>query len=470
MELDINLKGNKKKSISINKKLIINFSIPMMVFIFIFIIVTNIILRSELDAYVFLKNKAISSQTNVDIHKAYSDGSWDRDKLEEIGEKLFRNGIILEVLDKNQKYVWHFSKVFSKEDMNDFKFMKTHMENVNIGLKESLIKEKLPIYNDNDELIGYKVFFYNKHLFYLTDDLKFLHGINKTLVILSIVSILSIFIISLLVARNISNPINKVSYVTKFMRKGEYKDIKYTGNIEEVEDLILSINNLSEVLQNQEKIRKRLITDLSHELKTPLTSMHGHLQAIIDGIWSPTTERLESIDKELMRIVRLIDQLKNLNKLENDPLNKSNVDLTEMITTVMCNYQAIALKKNVTLHTELEDIVGYVDEFKLYQVINNIISNSIKYNIIGGKVYINLYTDENNIYIKIKDTGIGIAEKDRVYIFERFYRADESRSRSNEGLGVGLTISDMIIREHGGEILVNTKLNEGSEFIIKVPK
>ncbi|MGL5693106.1 MAG: sensor histidine kinase [Peptostreptococcaceae bacterium] len=442
----------------------------MIVFIFIFVIVVNLILKSELDSYVFLKNKVTINQTNFEIHKAYVNGHWDKAKLDDIGTKLLKNGIALEVLDKNNKIIWSISKELSKTDNFKYNIKKKHINYINILKNENIAKERFPIYSDEEELIGYKVFVYDKDIFYLTHDIEFLNKINKTLIILTIVSIMSILAIALLVAKNIANPINKVSNITKFMKKGEYRYLNYDGNIEEVKDLILSINNLSEALQNQENIRKRLITDISHELKTPLTSMHGHLQAIIDGIWDPTTERLMSIDKELMRIVTLIDQLKNLNKLEHEPISKGNVDLEEMILTVVCNYQATALKKNVSLYTELECITAYVDEFKLYQVINNIISNAIKYNTIGGMVNIKLYEDEYNIYINVKDSGIGISEDDIDYIFERFYRADKSRSRSNEGLGIGLTISNMIIREHGGEIIVNTKLNEGSEFVVRIPK
>ena len=468
MELVINLK-NKKKHISINKKLILNFSLPMILFILIFSIIVNMSFKSEFDSYVFLKNKTIINEINNDIHKAYINDEWDMEILNNIGENLFKNGIILKVLDKDKNNIWNVSKRFKADHSDDYNYVKNNIKKVNKNLKKRIVKDESPIYDDKSEVIGYRVLMYDKNIYYLSDDITFLNEINNTLIALSVLLILNILIVSLFVARKISNPIKKVSYVTKSMKRGEYKNLDYTGKIEEVNDLILSINNLSESLKSQEHIRKRLITDLSHELKTPLTSMHGHLQAMIDGIWEATPIRLASIDKELMRITSLIDELKKLNKLENEPINKSKVNLRNIISSIVINFQAIALQKGVKISTKLDDVEIYADEDKLSQVITNIISNSIKYNKVDGNVYVSLYKNDNKVYIRVKDTGIGIKDEDIEYIFERFYRGDKSRSKSNEGLGVGLTISKMIIKEHGGEILVNTSLGEGSEFIIILP-
>ncbi len=460
---------NKKKHISINKKLILNFSLPMILFILIFSIIVNMSFKSEFDSYVFLKNKTIINEINNDIHKAYINDEWDMEILNNIGENLFKNGIILKVLDKDKNNIWNVSKRFKADHSDDYNYVKNNIKKVNKNLKKRIVKDESPIYDDKNEVIGYRVLMYDKNIYYLSDDITFLNEINNTLIALSVLLILNILIVSLFVARKISNPIKKVSYVTKSMKRGEYKNLDYTGKIEEVNDLILSINNLSESLKSQEHIRKRLITDLSHELKTPLTSMHGHLQAMIDGIWEATPIRLASIDKELMRITSLIDELKKLNKLENEPINKSKVNLRNIISSIVINFQAIALQKGVKISTKLDDVEIYADEDKLSQVITNIISNSIKYNKVDGNVYLSLYKNDNKVYIRVKDTGIGIKDEDIQYIFERFYRGDKSRSKSNEGLGVGLTISKMIIKEHGGEILVNTSLGEGSEFIIILP-
>ena len=460
---------NKKKHISINKKLILNFSLPMILFILIFSIIVNMSFKSEFDSYVFLKNKTIINEINNDIHKAYINDEWDMEILNNIGENLFKNGIILKVLDKDKNNIWNVSKRFKADHSDDYNYVKNNIKKVNKNFKKRIVKDESPIYDDKNEVIGYRVLMYDKNIYYLSDDITFLNEINNTLIALSVLLILNILIVSLFVARKISNPIKKVSYVTKSMKRGEYKNLDYTGKIEEVNDLILSINNLSESLKSQEHIRKRLITDLSHELKTPLTSMHGHLQAMIDGIWEATPIRLASIDKELMRITSLIDELKKLNKLENEPINKSKVNLRNIISSIVINFQAIALQKGVNISTKLDDVEIYADEDKLSQVITNIISNSIKYNKVDGNVYVSLYKNDNKVYIRVKDTGIGIKDEDIQYIFERFYRGDKSRSKSNEGLGVGLTISKMIIKEHGGEILVNTSLGEGSEFIIILP-
>ena len=132
--------------------------------------------------------------------------------------------------------------------------------------------------------------------------------------------------------------------------------------------------------------------------------------------------------------------------------------------------QAISLSKNINIECNLDEIYANVDRGKLAQVIINMISNSIKYSNENKKIYINLYKENRDVVIKIKDEGIGISKKDIQYIFERFYRVDKSRGKDKEGLGIGLTISYIIVKEHGGSISVNSVLNEGSEFIIRLPE
>ena len=311
----------------------------------------------------------------------------------------------------------------------------------------------------------------NNEIEYLkADEVLFTHTMTKIFILVVVICILCILFLTFFTSKKIISPIKKVSYTAKEIRQNNYHNVEYSSDIQEINYLIDIINNLSNSLKKQEHIRKRLLTDLSHELKTPITSMYGHLEALIEGIWEPTKDRLISINQELLRIMCLIEQLQNLNNLENDSIKKEYIDIKALIISVIHNMQAISLSKNINIECNLDEIYANVDRGKLAQVIINMISNSIKYSNVNKKIYINLYKENRDVVIKIKDEGIGISKKDIQYIFERFYRVDKSRGKDKEGLGIGLTISNIIVKEHGGSISVNSVLNEGSEFIIRLPE
>ena len=143
--------------------------------------------------------------------------------------------------------------------------------------------------------------------------------------------------------------------------------------------------------------------------------------------------------------------------------------VNNLIMNVVYNNQGKALEKNINIECDLESIDSYLDKDKISQVIVNLLSNAIRYTNNGGKIFISSYKENNNLKIQFKDNGIGIPKENIKYIFERFYRVDESRSKNTGGIGVGLTIVKSIIDLHQGTIEVRSELNKGSEFIVILP-
>ena len=195
------------------------------------------------------------------------------------------------------------------------------------------------------------------------------------------------------------------------------------------------------------------------------------LDTIIAGIWQPTNERLISINEEVIRITKLVDELRKLAKFDKgkNNLNKEIVDLKKYIKSIAYNYEGKALEKNIIIKYKLEDIKALIDKEKFAQVIINILANAIKYNNGNNEIYISSFKKDDNIVISIKDYGVGIAKSEQKNIFERFYRVDKSRGANEKGMGVGLTIAKSIVNAHGGEIKVYSEINKGSEFIITLP-
>lgn len=297
--------------------------------------------------------------------------------------------------------------------------------------------------------------------------------LNRTLFILAIVFFILSIILGMLVSTSLSNPILKVVESTNLISKGNYSDrIKVKSSIDEVNQLIESVNKMASNLEYQDKLRKMLTRDISHELRTPLTTIQVQLEAIMDGLWEPSPDRLNSIYEELQRLNRLIVASEELSKYDNGyiELNKTEVDISKILKNIFINFEKQLLDKDINLELNIDKCKISVDKDKISQVILNIFSNSIRYTNKGGKIIITCFEDESMVYISIKDNGIGISKKDIDKIFERFYRTDKSRSQCSGGLGVGLTISKDIVKAHKGEISVTSEINKGTEFIVKLPK
>lgn len=464
--------GYKNKTISLNKKIIIAFTIIMTLTIITIGIFLNACFKLEFTKYVDDSNKAEVKHLIFDLKNIYEDGSWDIETIKSLGEDAILKGIALEIYDKENNVVWSTfedEKVLSNSTLNE---IKKNMKSIDSKWNGNFKEYKIENYDNDKNIVGYSYIGHYESTYYMENDMDFLNIMNQFIIIIGVVSLASIILISIIISKSISNPITKVSKMAKIIEQGNYKNkLDYKSNISEVKELIESINKLAYALNEQEALRKRLTTDIAHELRTPLTSIKGHLDAIIDGIWEPTNERLISINEEVSRLYNLVDQLRNLEKVdrEKNKLKIESVNLKELMQSIVYNYQSKALEKNINIKYELKDIEVFIDKEKFSQVIVNLLANAIKFTNSQGQIYIKTYSENGYINISIKDNGIGIPKDNIDYIFERFYRVDKSRNKDTGGIGVGLTIVKSIVNAHNGDIFVNSEINKGSEFIIKLP-
>ncbi|MFR2666197.1 MAG: sensor histidine kinase [Clostridium sp.] len=434
----------------------------------------NTIFKDSFEKYVDDSNKVeVNHLIEFDLKNLYTNESWNTEFIENLGIEAIRKGIAIEIYDKNDNKVWSVfedEKVLSDKTLND---ISKNMKSIEKQWDNYFEELKVDINDDERNiLVGYAYIGHYASTYYMENDVEFFNAINRIIIIIGVISISSIIIISIIISRSIAKPISKVSKMTKYIGEGNYKNkLNYKSNIMEIDDLINSINKLSNELNDQENLRKQLTGDIAHELRTPLTSIKGHLDAIIVGIWEPTNERLNSINEEVKRITNLVDELRKLAKFDSgkDNLNKEIVNLKNYIKSIAYNYEGKALEKNIVIKYQLENIEALIDKEKFAQVIINILSNAIKYNNGNNEIYIKVFKKNNSINISIKDSGIGIPKSEYKNIFERFYRLDKSRGANEKGAGVGLTIAKSIVNAHGGEIEVYSEINKGSEFIISLP-
>lgn len=462
----------KLKKLKLNKKLILSLVSLIIIVILSIALSINSVFNKKFEQYIIRNNENEISNIIDSIRSKYVNGEWELSSIQQIGEDAISNGIFVDLYDKDSNLVWGamtYNKNMCHMVMGSIENNMNYMINKN---KSNYTEKLFEIKNLDNEIIGnIKIGSYGL-LYYMDNDVDFLKEINKVITSIGIVMVLITIFIAILISNNISKLVEVVSNMANLIGDGDYDNkIDYDSNIVEIDVLIKSINNLSAKLEEQENLRKRLTTDISHELRTPLTSIQTHLEAMIDGIWEPDTERLNSVNEEVIRLTNLVNQLQNLAKFDSEKskLNLAKVNVKNLIMNVVYNNQGKALEKNINIECDLESIDSYLDKDKISQVIVNLLSNAIRYTNNGGKIFISSYKENNNLKIQFKDNGIGIPKENIKYIFERFYRVDESRSKNTGGIGVGLTIVKSIIDLHQGTIEVRSELNKGSEFIVILP-
>lgn len=242
-----------------------------------------------------------------------------------------------------------------------------------------------------------------------------------------------------------------------------------------LEGIILVLQDITNH-QKLENMRKEFVANVSHELKTPLTTIKSYTETLLDGVIDNkelAVSFLEVVDSESERMTRLVRDLLQLSNLDfhQSKWNKKVVDLKQIVEKTILKLEVSAKNKNQQIHSKLTEkaVNIYADEDRIEQVILNLLSNSIKYTPEGGEVYIDVELNEHIVLLKIKDNGIGIPKEDLPRIFERFYRVDKARSRELGGTGLGLSIAQQIIEAHNGTIEIFSDEGKGTEAVIKLP-
>ncbi|WZL73083.1 ATP-binding protein [Clostridiaceae bacterium 35-E11] len=239
--------------------------------------------------------------------------------------------------------------------------------------------------------------------------------------------------------------------------------------------IVMVIQDITE-RQKLDNMRKEFVANVSHELKTPLTSIKSYTETLLDGALEDqgiAEHFLKVIDSEADRMNRLVQDLLQLSRLDYKRVNwnKRETDLVKLIENVVLKMTITAKnkKQEVNFITDTKEMIGIIDMDKIEQVVLNILSNAIKYTPDGGKIDIALHQQEDQGMLTIADNGIGIPEKDLPRLFERFYRVDKARSRELGGTGLGLAIAKQIVEAHQGNIQINSKEGEGTKVTITLP-
>ncbi|MEX1071274.1 MAG: ATP-binding protein [Anaerolineales bacterium] len=245
-----------------------------------------------------------------------------------------------------------------------------------------------------------------------------------------------------------------------------------TGPDDEVGQLITAFNDTMARLEKLFAVQRRFVADIGHELRTPLTVIRGNVD-LMRRVGADDEQSLHSIELEVDRLARLVEDLLILAQAESEklPMGRRRVELDTLLLEVFNQAHVLAGERVQLAIGKIDQVLVCGDRDRLKQVVLNLVANAIKYTGEGGTVTVNLSKDEGKAKFSVKDTGVGIPAQDLPHVFERFYRGDKSRSRGKDGagFGLGLSIAYWIVRNHGGEIEVKSKLNKGSTFTVWLP-
>lgn len=293
--------------------------------------------------------------------------------------------------------------------------------------------------------------------------------------VLCIAIVIAVIMLAILYSFYVTKPFKKFTNSIDRLTEG-YLDEKLTvSGFTEMKNISESFNHMIVRMQKLEKSRQEFVSNVSHELKTPITSIKVLADSLVmqeDAPIEMYREFMVDITDEIERENKIINDLLSLVKLDKtaSEMNIASININELLEQLMKRLRPIAAKRNIEVVLEsYRPVIAEVDEVKLSLAISNLIENAIKYNVDEGWVRVSLNADHKFFYIKVSDSGVGIPEDAQDFIFERFYRVDKARSRETGGTGLGLSITRNAILMHRGAIKVYSKVNEGTTFTVRIP-
>lgn len=302
-----------------------------------------------------------------------------------------------------------------------------------------------------------------------------LRSLQQNLKTISLIIAVITLLTSAVFSRVLTRRITALLKAIRIVGEGEYGHRLQPEGHDELAQLAEEFNHLSDRLQVTEEIRRRFVSDASHELKTPLASIRLLSDSILQNQGMEediVREFVSDIGQEAERLTRITEHLLTLSRLDSLPMGETEpVDLTDVVSQALSMLVPVADAHGITIQTDPHSgCVVRANRDDLHQICFNLVENAIKYNVPDGKISIHWYLDDDQVILDVADTGMGIPEKDRAKVFNRFYRVDKARSRAAGGTGLGLSIVRDTVRRHNGWVSVRPNQPQGSVFTVGFPR
>jgi signal transduction histidine kinase len=297
--------------------------------------------------------------------------------------------------------------------------------------------------------------------------------IGRYFIIGALLAVIVALGVTFFLSRYILFPVRALTAAAHKWGKGDLSQRVNIADKSEIGEMAMTFNSMAANLQRDIQLRRDMVADVAHELRSPLTNIRGYLEAMRDDIMKPDEKTIGSVYDETMLLARLIDDLQELSLAEAGELKLycEIEDVPDLVRQGVSAVQAKAISKGLSIYTNVPpDLpVVYIDFMRIKQVLLNLLENAIAHTASGGRVTVAAAQNQDMIEISVKDTGEGIPADELQNIFERFHRVDKSRTRSTGGTGLGLTIAKSFVEAHGGKITAQSELGKGSSFVFTLP-
>ena len=301
----------------------------------------------------------------------------------------------------------------------------------------------------------------------------FLSRVNQALLLGALGGIVLALLLGAFLARTLTRPLHHLTKATRAIAKGNLEQRVRVGSKDELGELANAFNQMSDDLTHAQKQRRQMTADIAHELRTPLSVILAHAEAIRDGVFPASDEAVGVIHDETLRLSSLVEDLRTLSLTEEGEVQIITrlVHPGALLEKAAAAQMLRAQQRTVTLHVdvrpEMPEIM--VDPDRMAQVFSNLLDNALRYTPAGGKIHFSAEKPAQGIRLSVQDNGPGIPPEEIPRLFERFYRIDKSRQREEGGSGLGLAIAKSIVELHGGRISAESKPGKGTKFIIDLP-
>ncbi len=349
-------------------------------------------------------------------------------------------------------------------------FISTEQDRVGTVLSEGEIVDGIPIEGDGNRLGTLLLGGIGSVLDPAEEE--FLGSVSQSALIGGGIASGIAFLLSALLITQVLSPLRLLSRATERIAHGDLPQRVTLKARDEFGRLGESFNRMIDNLRRSETIRQTMTADIAHELRTPVTIIQGSLEAILDGVYQPTTETIAPIYEEILHLGGLIDDLRDLALAEAGELrlDKEPIDLVALVEQVTETLRA-SVEQVPTLHVEADSALLKlsVDPKRIHQVLSNLLSNALRVTPQDGEIRVELSRQGEEVELRVSDSGPGIAAEDLPHLFERFYRGDRARSRSAGGSGLGLAIAKQWVEAHGGRIWAENRETGGARFVVRLP-
>lgn len=322
----------------------------------------------------------------------------------------------------------------------------------------------------NDQKIGYVI---------AADSLdeagELMKRIAHIYIISAIVPLLLMFVAFYIMTYRLTRPLRLMSEASKAMARGDFSRRIPVTRDDEIGQLAVSFNQMTNSLARLEEARKNFISNVSHELRTPMTTIGGFIDGMIDGTIPADQQNryLKIVHDEVKRLSRMVESMLSVSRLESKEgeLNKSSFDFREQLLGIVIGQEQRIEEKHIEVAglDALDEIIITADKDLIHRVVYNLVDNAIKFTDEGGKITFKTTSDTSSLTFIIENTGLGIPKSELPYVFERFYKVDKSRSKNKDSTGLGLYIVKTIIKKHGGVIKVSSVENQFTAFEFTLP-